>query len=173
MGLLSRLTRKKLDASTEAGGQLAANDGTNHNLATSKVLAATDSAVPTPTNADFSSVRSVPVVQKPRYFNKAEADALAILAKQKQVEAEALGFRFPETPDHWEPRGLKPLIPNRIISHKTPWPIRQNRPSLPCHYRHPVNATERRLLRIESCVNTIPQKLPPRRKRCEDAEDSR
>ncbi len=89
MGLLSRLTRKKLDASTEAGGQLAANDGTNHNLATNRVLAATDSSVPTPTNADFSSVRTAPVVQKPRYFNKAEADALAILAKQKRVEAEA------------------------------------------------------------------------------------
>lgn len=89
MGLLSRLTGKKLGISTEKGGELAANDGTNHNLAASKVLAATDSAIVSPTNADFSSVRTAPVVTAPRYFNKAEADALAILAKQKRIEAEA------------------------------------------------------------------------------------
>ncbi|AFZ15605.1 hypothetical protein Cri9333_4839 (plasmid) [Crinalium epipsammum PCC 9333] len=88
MGLLKFITRKKLDASTEAGGQLA-NDGTNHNLATSKVLAATDKDVITPNNADFSSVRTAPIVKAPRYFNKAEADALRILAKQKKVQADA------------------------------------------------------------------------------------
>ena len=87
MGLLKFITRKKLDASTEAGGQLANNGA--HNLDTNKVLAATDPAAISPTNADFSSVRTAPVVQKPRYFNKAEADALAILAKQKRVESEA------------------------------------------------------------------------------------
>ena len=89
MGLLSRLTRKKLDASTEAGGKLAANDGTTHNLATDKVLAPTDKGVITPQNADFSSVRTAPVVEKPRYFSKAEADALRILSKQKKVQADA------------------------------------------------------------------------------------
>ncbi len=89
MGLLSLMTRGKLGASTASGGQLAANDGSSHNLATNKVLGATDALVPSPTNADFSSVRSVPVVQGPRYFNKAEADALAILAKQKRIQAEA------------------------------------------------------------------------------------
>jgi len=88
MGLLKFITRNPANISKEAGGQLA-NDGTNHNLATNRVLAATDSAVPTPTNADFSSVRSVPVVTQPRYFNKAEADALRILAKQKKVQADA------------------------------------------------------------------------------------
>jgi len=89
MGLLNLITRRKnLNASTEAGGQLA-NNGTNHNLDTNRVLAQTDKDAITPTNADFSSVRTAPVVKAPRYFNKAEADALAILAKQKRVESEA------------------------------------------------------------------------------------
>ena len=87
MGLLSRLTRKKLDASTEAGGAIANNGG--HNLDTNRVLAQTDPNTISPTNANFDSVRTVPVVQAPRYFNKSEADALAILAKQKRVESEA------------------------------------------------------------------------------------
>ena len=89
MGLLKFITKGKFNASTEKGGELAANDGTEHNLATSKVLAATDKAVISPTNVEFSSVRTAPVVQAPRYFNKSEADALAILAKQKRIEAEA------------------------------------------------------------------------------------
>jgi hypothetical protein len=88
MGLLNLITRRKnLNASTQDGGQLANNGG--HNLDTNRVLAQTDKGVITPTNADFSSVRTAPVVATPRYFNKAEADALAILAKQKRVEAEA------------------------------------------------------------------------------------
>lgn len=89
MGLLKFITRNKFNGSTEAGGQLAANDGTNHNLATNKVLAATDAAVISPTNVEFSSIRSAPIVPAPRYFSKSEADALAILAKQKRVEADA------------------------------------------------------------------------------------
>lgn len=89
MGLLQFITRKKLNASTEAGGQIVANDGTTHNLATNRVLAPTDKSVVTPDNADFSSVRTAPVVEKPRYFSKAEADALRILSKQKKVQADA------------------------------------------------------------------------------------
>jgi hypothetical protein len=88
MGLMSRIFGGKLSANNSSGGQLA-NDGTNHALDKNKVLAATDSSVPSPTNADFSSIRSVPVVQAPRYFNKQEAEALRTLAKQKKVMAEA------------------------------------------------------------------------------------
>ncbi|MGB3205457.1 MAG: hypothetical protein WBB28_10745 [Crinalium sp.] len=89
MGLLKFITKGKFNGATEKGGELAANNGTEHDLATSKVLAATDKAVISPTNADFSSVRSAPIVPAPRYFSKSEADALAILAKQKRVEADA------------------------------------------------------------------------------------
>jgi hypothetical protein len=69
------------------GGQLA-NNG-SHNLDTNKVLATTDNAVPTPMNADFSSIRTAPVVEKPRYFTKQEAEALKALSKEKRIMAEA------------------------------------------------------------------------------------
>ncbi len=48
----------------------------------------TDNQAITPTNVDFSSIRSVPLVGKPRYFNKQESQALATLAKQKAVMAD-------------------------------------------------------------------------------------
>jgi hypothetical protein len=83
MGLMSRIFGGKLAVAQTA------NDGMTHSIDKNRALANTDNAVPSPTNADFSSIRSVPVVTKPRYFNKAEADALAILAKQKRVQAEA------------------------------------------------------------------------------------
>lgn len=88
MGLMSRIFGGKLSASHETSGQLA-NDGTNHALDKHKVLANTDAAVPSPTNADFSSIRSVPVLPAPRYFNKQEADSLRILARQKRVMADS------------------------------------------------------------------------------------
>jgi hypothetical protein len=87
MGLMTKLFGGKLADSTEVGGQLA-NDGTQHALDKNKVLANTNRAVPSPTNADFSSIRSIPVITAPRYFNKQEAQALAILAKQKAVMAD-------------------------------------------------------------------------------------
>lgn len=68
-----------------AGGAI---DG-GHNLQKSTVLAATDAAVVTPTNADFSSVRTAPVVTKPRYMNRADAQALKALAKEKREMADA------------------------------------------------------------------------------------
>ena len=93
MGLMSKLFGSKV--STDAPGQLAnggngqlANNG-SHNLDTNKVLAATDSAVPTPTNADFSSIRTAPVVTKPRYFTRQEAEALKALSKEKRIMADA------------------------------------------------------------------------------------
>jgi hypothetical protein len=83
MGLMSRIFGGGLST-----GNQSANDGLSHNIDKNRALANTDSAVPSPTNADFSSIRSVPVIQKPRYFSKQEADALAILAKQKREMAE-------------------------------------------------------------------------------------
>ena len=65
------------------GGKLASNDG-NHAIDKSKVLAATDAGAITPTNpGNFGSIRSVPVVPEPRYFDREQADKLKELAKEK------------------------------------------------------------------------------------------
>ena len=67
------------------GGKLAStgNDGT-HSIDKSKVLAATDAAVISPTNpGNFGSIRTAPIVPEPRYFSKEEATGLKKLAKEK------------------------------------------------------------------------------------------
>jgi hypothetical protein len=59
------------------------NDG-NHAIDKSKVLAQTDAGVITPNSpGNFSSIRSVPVVPDPRYFDREQADKLKELAKEK------------------------------------------------------------------------------------------
>jgi hypothetical protein len=70
------------------GGQSAAdklvNNFGNHEIDKSKVLAQTDAGVITPnTPGNFSSIRSVPVVPDPRYFDREQADKLKELAKEK------------------------------------------------------------------------------------------
>jgi hypothetical protein len=66
-----------------AAGKISANDG-NHAIDKSKVLASTDTSVITPLNpGNFSSIRSVPVVPDPRYFDREQADKLKELAKEK------------------------------------------------------------------------------------------
>ena len=66
-----------------AGKLTTSNDG-GHSIDKSKVLAATDAGVITPTNpGNFGSIRSVPVVPAPRYFDREEADRLKELAKEK------------------------------------------------------------------------------------------
>jgi hypothetical protein len=66
-----------------AGKISASNDG-SHAIDKSKVLAQTDAGVITPkTPGNFSSIRSVPVVPDPRYFDREQADALKSLAKEK------------------------------------------------------------------------------------------
>ena len=61
----------------------ATNDG-GHTIDKSKVLAATDADVISPTNpGNFDSIRSVPVVPAPRYFDREQADRLKELAKKK------------------------------------------------------------------------------------------
>jgi hypothetical protein len=62
---------------------VASNDG-GHAIDKSKVLAQTDAGVITPNSpGNFTSIRSVPVVPDPRYFNKEQADKLKELAKEK------------------------------------------------------------------------------------------
>ncbi len=59
-----------------AAGKISANDG-SHAIDKSKVLAQTDAGVITPnTPGNFSSIRSVPVVPDPRYFDREQADKL-------------------------------------------------------------------------------------------------
>jgi hypothetical protein len=66
-----------------ATGKISANDS-SHAIDKSKVLAQTDTGVITPnTPGNFSSIRSVPVVPDPRYFDKEQADKLKELAKEK------------------------------------------------------------------------------------------
>jgi hypothetical protein len=61
----------------------ASNDG-SHAINKSKVLASTDTSVITPLKpGNFSSIRSVPVVPDPRYFDREQADKLKELAKAK------------------------------------------------------------------------------------------
>jgi len=61
----------------------ASNDG-SHAIDKLKVLASTDTSVITPLNpGNFSSIRSVPVVPDPRYFDREQADKLKELAKEK------------------------------------------------------------------------------------------
>ena len=67
-----------------AAGKLPATNDGNHAIDKSKVLAQTDAGVITPNNpGNFSSIRSVPVVPDPRYFDKEQADKLKELAKDK------------------------------------------------------------------------------------------
>jgi hypothetical protein len=66
-----------------AAGKISANDG-SHAIDKSKVLAQTAPGVITPnTPGNFSSIRSVPVVPDPRYFDREQADKLKELAKAK------------------------------------------------------------------------------------------
>jgi len=70
--------------SQTATGKLSANNDGSHAIDKSKVLASTDTSVITPLNpGNFSSIRSVPVVPDPRYFDREQADKLKELAKEK------------------------------------------------------------------------------------------
>jgi hypothetical protein len=70
-----------------AAGKISANDS-SHAIDKSKVLAQTDAGVITPNSpGNFLSIRSVPVVPDPRYFDREQADALKNLAKEKTDSA--------------------------------------------------------------------------------------
>lgn len=85
MGILARITsaakssNKSNESSLSTGG---------HGIDKNRVLAPTDPNVINPVNAgSWETVRTAPVNHTPRYFNKAEADALKIVASQKREEA--------------------------------------------------------------------------------------
>lgn len=66
------------------GGKLASTNDGNHAIDKSRVLAATDAGAISPTNpGNFGSIRSIPVVPAPRYFDREQADKLKELAKEK------------------------------------------------------------------------------------------
>ncbi|MHC5730724.1 MAG: hypothetical protein ACYTXY_42780, partial [Nostoc sp.] len=86
MGILARITSagKSSDAKTN---QSSLSTG-GHGIDKEQVLAPTDPTVINPMNAGtWASVRTAPVNGEPRYFNKAEADALKKAATQKREEA--------------------------------------------------------------------------------------
>jgi hypothetical protein len=67
-----------------AAGKISTTNDGNHAIDKSKVLASTDALVITPnTPGNFSSIRSVPVVPDPRYFDREQAEKLKELAKEK------------------------------------------------------------------------------------------
>jgi hypothetical protein len=74
----------RLFGGSQTAGKLSASNDGSHAIDKSKVLASTDTSVITPLNpGNFSSIRSVPVVPEPRYFDREQADKLKELAKEK------------------------------------------------------------------------------------------
>ena len=83
MSLQLRLFGGKSD-----NNQLATSNDGGHAIDKSKVLAATDGMAFSPMNpGDFSSIRSVPVIESPRYASKEEKEAMEKLAKEKEKGA--------------------------------------------------------------------------------------
>ncbi|MDZ8085601.1 MAG: hypothetical protein RMY16_08395 [Nostoc sp. DedQUE12b] len=85
MGILARITNaaKSSNKSNEPSFSTGA-----HGIDKNRVLSPTDPTVINPVNAgNWETVRTAPVNDTPRYFNKAEADALKRVATQKSLEA--------------------------------------------------------------------------------------
>jgi hypothetical protein len=85
MGILARITsagkssNKSNESSLSAGG---------HGIDKNRVLAPTDPTVINPVNTgNWETVRTAPINDSPRYYTKAEADALKQFSKQKKEEA--------------------------------------------------------------------------------------
>ncbi|MEG4011709.1 MULTISPECIES: hypothetical protein [unclassified Microcoleus] len=84
MGLMQKLlSGGSNQAATQSGGGIV-HDGT-HAIDKNKVMAATSADAISPLNPGkfAAGERSVPIIQKPRYFTEEEADAMKELAKQK------------------------------------------------------------------------------------------
>lgn len=82
MGILARITQK-----VKGQSDIVSTPG-SHNIDHSRVLAPTDPTVINPNNpGNWESIRTAPIVEKPRYFTKPEADGLKKLATQKAGEA--------------------------------------------------------------------------------------
>lgn len=78
MGILARITDKM-----KGGKATTLTDG-GHAIAKNQALQPTDSSAINPINpGDWSTIRTAPIVEKPRYFTKQEADGLKRLATEK------------------------------------------------------------------------------------------
>ena len=87
MSLQLRLFGGGNSNTSKEGGKLAGNDG-SHSIDKSKVLASTDAQALSPMNpGNFDSIRSVPVIDSPRYADKEEAKAMKKLATEKESGA--------------------------------------------------------------------------------------
>ncbi len=87
MGILARITgRGKSSGNNNSNfSSLASGD---HAIDKNRVLSPTDPSVINPMNAgNWESIRTSPINDTPRYFNKLEADSLKQLATQKAQEA--------------------------------------------------------------------------------------
>ncbi|MBD2609522.1 hypothetical protein H6G81_34800 [Scytonema hofmannii FACHB-248] len=86
MGMLARITgRGKTSGNTNDSSSLSSG---GHAIDKNRVLSPTDPTVINPMNAgSWETVRTAPVNDTPRYFNKTEADSLKRLATQKAQEA--------------------------------------------------------------------------------------
>ncbi|MHC5914880.1 MAG: hypothetical protein ACYTXE_28690 [Nostoc sp.] len=85
MGILARITSAGKSNSNSNESSLSTG---GHAIDKNRVLSPTDPSVVNPVNAGtWETVRTAPVNHTPRYFNKAEADALKQIAKQKREEA--------------------------------------------------------------------------------------
>ncbi|MEH2379179.1 MAG: hypothetical protein V7K27_09885 [Nostoc sp.] len=86
MGILARITSAGKSSGAKSNQSSLSSGG--HGIDKDQVLAPTDPTVINPMNAgSWQSVRTAPVNGEPRYFNKAEADALKRVATQKREEA--------------------------------------------------------------------------------------
>ncbi|MEH1765781.1 MAG: hypothetical protein V7L27_07965 [Nostoc sp.] len=85
MGILARITSAAKSSNKSNESSLS---GGGHGIDKNQVLAPTDPTVINPMNAGtWQTVRTAPISETPRYFNKAEADALKAVARQKREEA--------------------------------------------------------------------------------------
>ncbi|MEI1376607.1 hypothetical protein PQG02_18720 [Nostoc sp. UHCC 0926] len=87
MGILARITTAAKSSSSKSSNESSLSAG-GHGIDKNQVLAPTDPTVINPMNAGtWQTVRTAPISETPRYFNKAEADALKQIATQKREEA--------------------------------------------------------------------------------------
>lgn len=85
MGILARITNAAKSNSNSNEASLSTG---GHGIDKNRVLSPTDPSVVNPMNAGtWETVRTAPVNHTPRYFNKAEANALKQIASQKREEA--------------------------------------------------------------------------------------
>lgn len=87
MGILARITGNSGSKSSKNNNSDSLSSG-GHGIDKNRVLAPTDPTVINPINpGSWESIRTSPINDTPRYFNKAEADSLKQLATQKAQEA--------------------------------------------------------------------------------------